>query len=474
MRPTSEEQVPEDVVPALPAEVEPEELGDRRWKESMVAALRLTWRRRRFVLRIAFAGMILGGIYAFLIPKRYQTIVRLMPPDNNMNPYALALASGGMGRVGASMPGLAADLLGLKTTGAVFIGILHSRTLQDRLIERFSLRSVYGVPLMQDARRVLDDNTDVSEDRKSGIIVITVTDTNPQRAQALGEAYIEELNRLVSQLSTSGARREREFIETRLKTVKEDLEAAEKALGEFSSKNATLDVREQGRAMVEAAATLEGNLIAAESELKMLQEIYTDQNVRVRSAQARVNELRQQLNKLGGSGASAGGDTNSSMEGGYPTLRQLPLIGTTYADLYRRVKIQETVFEALSQQYELAKVQEAKEIPTVKVLDPPAVPERKSYPPRLLLTVASGLVAFFVAVALVLGGARWEQVDPLDPGKAFVQEIVAAVRAEARHITENGHGQRFLKEGILGRFKLVRRNGTPTNGEKTEEREKSL
>src|SRR5271165_1795441 len=159
----------------------------------------------------------------------------------------------------------------------------------------------------------------------------------------------------------------------RLPAVKADLDKASKDFSQFASKSGAIDIKEQGRAMVEAAANLQGQLIAAEASLSGLQQIYTPNNVRVRAAQARVAELRSQLEKLGGKAggeAIAGGDPASNSDALYPSIRKLPILGVTYANLFRETKIQEAVFEALTQQYEMAKVQEAKETPSVKVLDP--------------------------------------------------------------------------------------------------------
>src|SRR5438445_7747753 len=165
-------------------------------------------------------------------------------------------------------------------------------------------------------------------------------------------------------------------------------------------------------------------MIAAQSQLEGLRQIYTDNNSRVRSLNARVAELRKQLEKLGGTattnvnsnGTSASTeqsvDPSAAKAGGglpYPTIKSLPLLGAKYADYYRRAKIQETVFELLTEQYELAKVQEAKETPSVKVLDPGTVPEKKSFPPRLLIMLLATLPAAGGSVVWVLGANQWQQ-----------------------------------------------------------------
>src|SRR5437667_2247412 len=177
--------------------------------------------------------------------------------------------------------------------------------------------------------------------------------------------------------------------------------------------------------MVEAAASLQGQYIAAQSELEGLKQIYTDNNVRVRSVKARIAELKHQLERIGGKGedAAATSTTGQQQEALYPSIRKLPLLGVTYADLYRRTRVQEAVFESLTKEYELAKVQEVKEIPTVKVLDSPNIPERKSFPPRLLIMFLGSAFAFGIATTWVFIKTTWDHTDSNNPKKVFAQEV---------------------------------------------------
>jgi len=390
--------------------------------DSPLARLRLLWDQRRLLGRIVLMSLIVGSLIAFLIPKQYQSSLQLMPPDNNDSGSGLlmaamaARATGGLGEV-------AGGLLGLKTTGDLFVGILHSRSVEDRLVQRFDLKKVYGAKLDEDARKQLLDNTSISADRKSGILTVVVTDRDPRRAQLLAEGYVQELNRLVTELSTSAAHRERVFLEERLKAVKQGLDQASTEFGQFASKNAAIDIKEQGKAMLEAAATVEGELIAAESEMKGLEAIYTVNNARVRSVQARINELRKQLTDMGGKAGVVTPDSGGTADSLYPSIRQLPILGVTYADLYRKTKIQETVFETLTQQYELAKVQEAKETPSVKVLDAPNFPERKSFPPSFLIIFLCACFALSAGAFWMIARAQWQCVDARNPRKIFVQDV---------------------------------------------------
>jgi capsule polysaccharide export protein KpsE/RkpR len=419
--------------------------------EWMASRLRILWNRRRFLMMALMFGSFLAALIAFSLPKRFESTARIMPPDSQSN-SGTALFAALAAKTGAGLFG--GDLLGMKSSGALFVGILGSATVQDRLIERFDMKKVYGVRLGETARTQLTENTILSEDRKSGIIAITVTDGSAQRAAAMGNAYTEELNRLVAELTTSSAHRERVFLEERLKTVKLDLDSAAKEFSEFSSKNVAIDIKEQGRAMVESAATLQGQLIAAQSELEGLKQIYSIGNVRVREVSARIQELQGQLDKMGG---KPGTETSNSMREGdsfYPSIRKLPLLGLTYSDLYRRTKLQEAVYETLTQQFELAKVQEVKETPSVKILDIAKVPERKSFPPRLMIIFLGAFLTLTWGIAWVLGEARWEETDPQDPRKRLAQEVFAAMKAKVSWASLNGFGTLVRASKILGRLRL--------------------
>ena len=410
--------------------------------QPMVEWLWVLWNQRLFLWRVSACALLIATVIAFLIPKRFQSTTRLMPPDQQSGTGLAMLAAmsgkagGGSGiGSGINLGGLAGDLLGMKNTGDLFLEILRSRTVEDRLIQRFDLRKIYRDRYWEDARKDLANSTDLSADRKSGVITIMVIDRDPHRAQLLAQGYVEELDRLVAEVSTSSARRERQFIEERLKTAKVDLDQASKQFSEYASQNTTVDITAQAKAMVEGAARLQGALIAAQSELEGLEQIYTPNNVRVRSLRARVDELKRQLRNLGGdTSAGPSGSTGGNLDPKpqeFPSIRQLPLLGVRWADLYRQTKIEETVYELLTQQYELAKIQEAKEIPVIKVLDAAVVPERKSGPHRLLIMVLSTLFAFVAGCVWLMGNAIWRNIDPSDARKVLVREMATTVQARS-------------------------------------------
>jgi uncharacterized protein involved in exopolysaccharide biosynthesis len=423
----------------ISAEAEPRH--SRSPRKRTIAKIDLLWERRQLLFRWAAIGLAASALIAFLIPARYSSTTRLMPPDQSGQGMASMLAA--LGKVSGDLSGVGGQLLGMKTTGDLFVGVLRSRTVSDDLINKFDLRTAYGDKRYLDARKDLEARTDIAADRKSGIITVTVTDRNPQRAAAMGREYVEALNAIVITLNSSSAHKERVFLEARLGEVQQGLEQAEKDFSQFASKNTAIDVKEQGRAMIGAAAELEGELIAAETELEGLRQIYTSSNVRVRSVQARIDEYRRQLQKMGGkipdgaASPSPGSDQSGEPAQDYPSIRELPILGVTWADLYRRTRVQEAVFETLTKQYELAKVEEARETPSVKVLDVADVPEKKSFPPRLIIIVFGTVFAFAAGAVWVLAQTGWREVDPEDPGKILIQKIAGSIRGrlnlERRH-----------------------------------------
>jgi len=403
----------------------PEALSEPARSPEWLPYFQSLWEKRRIVFKVAMVALIVSAAVAFLIPKRYESTVAIMPPDSLDNSGMIMAALAGKGSPG--LAGMASSLLGMKSSGALYIGLLHSRSVEDHIVDKFDLRKVYGTRYEQDARKILDHRTVVDEDRKSGVLTITVTDRRPERARDIAQSYVEELNALVSQVSTSSARRERIFIEQRLSTVKTDLESAEQQFSAFASKNTALDIKEQTKAMVQSAASLQGQLIAAQSELEGLLQIYSPNNVRVRTTQARVDELKRQLQKIDGTDASLTTDAPQSGDL-YPSIRKLPLLGVQWADLYRRVKTQEAVYELLSQQYELARIQEAKEVPTVNVIDSANLPEKKSWPPRLLVMALLTSLAVAGVIAVIIGKEELQSLPEDDPYRQLAQKAGFAWR----------------------------------------------
>ncbi len=395
------------------------------------------WRSRRFLWGVTWKSLIASIVLAFLIPAHYKSAVRFVPGENSSSSGSgsmMGLLSKALGSDNSSMGlGLdAASLLGAKTPGAFYVEVLKSRSVQDRLINRFDLRARYSKSTYFEARKKLAKFTDVEEDKKSGVITLTVTDYEAKMAAQIANAYVDELNRLAVDLNTSSAHRERQFLEERLATAKQDLARASDSLSQFTSKNSMVDPQNEGRAVMDAAARMQGELIASETELKGLQQIYSDDNVRVRTLKARMAELQSQLKKLVGQNQNndaASQDSSAGWSAPYPSMHTLPGLGSRYAELYREAKIQEAVYAFVTQQFEMAKIQEAKELPIVRVMDAGVAPEKRSSPIRSLIVAGSVFGAFLLACLWILGRYRWQQIPADDSYRLLAADVAGEFRS---------------------------------------------
>ncbi|HEY2113560.1 MAG TPA: lipopolysaccharide biosynthesis protein [Candidatus Angelobacter sp.] len=378
------------------------------------------WLQRRRIARWAGLAFLLSAPVAWHYPK-YESTAQIMPPDSagsslaSIVPAAISKSPGLMG--------LAGDLMGVKSNGAVFAKVLQSRTVGDHLIERFDLRKKYHLSRWEDTRTKLFSRTLIVEDKKSGVITVSFQDHDAGLATAITNAYVEELGSVLANVSTSAARRERIFIEQRLADENKNLQDAEQQFSQFASTNMALDVPEQTKVTVEAAARLQGELIATKAQLEGLKQTYTEENIRVKSAQAHVNELERALAKIN-SGRTAGVQDPTNP---YPSVKSLPLLGVKWADLYRNTKIRETVVELLTQQYEMARIQEAKEIPSVRVLDPASTPEIRR-PSWLVILLGGTVVGALLACMGYFLKNWWERWDQDDPRRMLIVQVFGGGR----------------------------------------------
>jgi capsule polysaccharide export protein KpsE/RkpR len=408
--------------------------GEANW----VANASLFWDNRRIFFRVIGIVLVLSIVLVILLPKEFESSARIMPPETGSNSAAMLAALVGRGNSmgsGSGLAGLAGSLLGAKNNGALFIALLHSGTISGHLIDRFNLQQVYHTRYRETTAKRLTHLTKITEDAKSGVITIVVTDEKRERARDLAQAYLDELNALVAKVNTSSAHREREFIEQRLNTVQVELQRAQLELSRYSSENTTIDIKEQTRATVEAGAKLEGQLIVSESELDSLRQIYGDQNVRVRAAQARNTLLRRELERANGQSEQQNEVIPTDTTHPYPALRQLPQLAVEWANLYRTVRIHETVFDLLSAEYETARIEEVKSIPTVGVIDSPGLPERKSGPHRALIVLVALVLSTVITALFLLAKRSWLAMDKRDGRRILADDILRTTTKRVRHVT---------------------------------------
>jgi capsule polysaccharide export protein KpsE/RkpR len=296
--------------------------------------------------------------------------------------------------------------LGLRNPNDVFVAMLKSRTVADRLIDEFGLKSVYGLELTADVRDELAGNTSIGSGR-DGVIRIDVDDHDPVRAAAIANGYVVELERLTLRLAVTDAAHRRVFFEKHLQQARRDLTAAELELKNFQESSGLILPAGQTSVTVAAAAALRAQITAKEVQLATLRAFATEQNADLIRAEQELTSLRIQLGKMEGIAGAEKGDVLVS-------IGKAPGVSIEYMKRYRDVKYFETLYELLAKQYELARIDEAKTAVVVQVLDAAVPPERKSKPRRTLLTLFSLLVSAIVAclIALVLESLDRSRRDP--------------------------------------------------------------
>jgi len=359
--------------------------------------------RKGLILKVTAACLGLGLLLAFLLPKRYTAQATVLPPQQNTS-MASALASQ-LGSLGA-LASLGGHDLGLKNPNDMFVAMFKSQTVEDAMIRRFDLMQEYQQKYLSNTRKKFERYFSVDGSGKDGLIRVSVEDRDPKRAAQMANAWIEEFRKLSQSLAISEASQRRLFFELQMQQAKDNLANSEEALKKTEQTTGVIQMDSQARALIESAVTLRAQIAAKEVQLQGMRTYATDENAGVVETQKELDGLRTQLARLGGSEDSS--DTLIVPKG------KVPEAGLEYIRKLRDVKYYETIFEILARQFEMAKLDEAKEGAVVQVVDPALVPDRKSSPKRALIALAALAIGLFLGVMLALIGAGLDRMrqDP--------------------------------------------------------------
>ena len=346
-------------------------------------------KRKSFIIKVTLGFAIITAIISLIMSPIYKAETKILPPTNGGSGLAAQLMSQ-LGQLGA-IAGMGGGSMAGKTPNELYIGLLKSRTVLDRMIDRFDLLKLYRTNYRQNARsRLLDDVLAVRDDRKSGIITINVEDKDPKRAAEMANAFVEELQRLNTGLAITEASQRRLYFEEQLKGAKVSLTQAEEGMKSFQEKTGALNMESQAKAVIEGIGMLRAQIAAKEVELKVMRTYSTPQNPDLQRVEETLKGLRVELAKMEG----RGGKGHDPL---MPTGR-MAQIGTDYAKQLRDLKFNEVLYGLLLQQYEAAKLDEAKEATIIQVIDKAVPPEKKVKPKRAMMVVLAGIIGFFLSV----------------------------------------------------------------------------
>ena len=365
--------------------------------------------RKRIIFWITAAFALVAIVISLLLPKSYTGTVTLLPPQQNTSMGA-ALASQ-LGNLGG-MAALAGGGLGLKNPNDMYVAMLKSRTVEDAMVQHFGLMHEYRKRYLSDARKAFEDHATVDASGKDGLIHISVADHNPLRAAELANGYVEQFRDLSQHLAISEASQRRLFFQQELEQAKNNLANAEEALKQTELATGVIQPDSQARALIESAATLRAQITAREVQIQGMQTYATGENSQLVQAQRELDSMRAQLAKLGGSGGSAGGEF-------IVPKGRIPETGMEYIRKLRDVKYNETIFEILARQFEVAKLDEAKQGALIQVVDPAIPPDRRSSPKRSLIVIGATAAGFLLGIFIALFQAGFERLkdDPEATGK---------------------------------------------------------
>ena len=358
-------------------------------------------KHNRFIIKLTLSVAVLAVVYALLLPPIFTAKTVILPPQQGQSAASMMLSQLG------GLAGLAGGAAGIKSPNDLHIGMLKSRTIADVLIKRFDLQTLWEAKTREATRKALEGSTVIASG-KDGFITIEYSDKDPQFAATIANAYVEELDRLNSTLAVTEASRKRLFFERQLKGSRANLDAAENALKQTQERTGLIQLEKQGGAIIEAVANVRAQIAAKEVELAAMGAFATPQNPDYRQIQQVIIGLRAQLAKLEAN--SAGSDIK------VPTGK-LPETGLEFLRKTREFKYQETLFELLSKQFEIAKIDEAKDASLIQVVDKALVPEQKSKPKRSLIVILATMMAFFIGVLLAFFKEAAARAS-LDPASA--------------------------------------------------------
>jgi len=346
-------------------------------------------RRARLIFGITAALAVIAVIVSLLLPNYYKAETKILPPQEKTGNLAAQL----MGQAGGLLA-LAGGATPLKSQGELYLVMIKSRTVLDRIVDRFNLLNLYKKRYRQDARKRLLELLMAKEERKSGVITLTVEDKDPKRAADMANAFVEEVKSLSGGLAISEAGQRRFFFEEQLGQTKVSLARAEEEIKGFQQRTGMFQVDAQARAIIEGIARLRAGIAVKEVEARVLRSFATAQNPDLQRVEEEIRALRGELEKVE---TSKGHGFDPLMPSG-----RVPEMGTEYLRKLRQLKYNETIFELLSKQYELAKLDEAKDAVVIQVIDRAVPPERKSRPKRSLIVILATASMLLLSVFIVL------------------------------------------------------------------------
>jgi uncharacterized protein involved in exopolysaccharide biosynthesis len=362
-------------------------LNDSAQDMRLLDFLTVLSKRRMFILGFTVAAAVLTAIVVLLLPSEYTASTLVLPPTQNSSSSSALLgqlaSSGGL----ASMAG---SSLGIKSPGEMYVSLFRSRTVESAVVQRFGLSARYHTRKPSEALKVFEGNSTVQLGAKDGLIRISVTDRDAKASSQIANGYVEEFQKLSANLAITEASQRRIFFQQQLLEAKENLTSAEEAMKQTEQSTGVLQIDSQSRALIESAAQLRAQVVAKEVQLQAMHLYATDQNPNAIMAAQQLAALKAQLARLAGTGEDSSSDI-------LVPKGKVPQAGMEYIRKLRDVRYYETISELVAKQFEIAKLDEARQGAIVQVVDPAVPPDTRSFPKRTLTVLLVAFLSFLAA-----------------------------------------------------------------------------
>jgi len=343
-------------------------------------------RHKKIIGGITAGAAVVSLVISLLMTPIFRAETKILPPQQNSSIIASQL----LNQMGG-FASLASSAVGIKNPNEMYIGFLRSRTVYDKIIDRFGLMKLYDVKFREDARKDLAEAL-AARSGKDGMIVVSVEDRDPKRAADMANAFVEEMIGVSKGLALTEAGQRRLFFEEQLKDIKLALASAEEGIKGFQEKTGALKIDDQARTVIQGIGNLRAQIAAREVQYKVAQTFATPQNPDLQRIEEELRGLKAELNKL----EQKGGNSPDPL---MPTGR-MPSVGMEYLRKLRDVKYNETLYELLAKQYEMAKLDEARDAVVIQIIDKAVQPERKVKPKKAIMVAFSTFIAFLFSILL--------------------------------------------------------------------------
>ncbi len=377
-------------------------------------------RRKFFILWFVLGAALVSAVVVLLLPSYYTATTKILPPQQNQSMSAAMLSQ--LGQL-APLIGAAGKDLGIRNPNDMYVAMLRSRTVADNMIKHFNLMSVYRAKTLMDARKELENATEIVAG-KDGIISLSVEDRSADRAAQMANAYIEELETLTRTLAVTDAGKRRFFFEREVKTVSDELATAELSLKQTEESTGIIQLDSQSKVMLQAYADLRAQVGLKQVQVQSMRSFATAENPDLLRAEQELKALQSQLGRFE---RGQGGRSSADL-----ALDKVPGAGLEYVRKLREVKYRETLFELLARQYEAARIDEARDASIIQALDQAIPPEKRSWPKRTLIVLTATLLAFLLAIVAVYVEAGFERIKE-DPHSAARWQLFRMYLLSGRH-----------------------------------------